>query len=93
MTNDEVKADLIAKVREQVQLLESSIPDTINRLDRAGSGVVDDHRASLERGKNYETSNKVQLAILRDFFERSAPPKSLDTKEFRGEVQNYYNLI
>lgn len=90
ITDQEVLDDLIDKVRSQFDLFSSKIPEMVKKLDRAGTGIVKDHRDAMDKGQYYREANKVVLACLQQFTQDSSPPRSLNIREFRAEVHNLY---
>lgn len=56
--------DLKDKVRGKVLEMASEVAGHIQKLDRAGAGIIDEHIKALEEGQDYRMANLVLLAIL-----------------------------
>ena len=87
------KEDLIHKVKCAFQEMLNDVETLVEKLDRSGSGVVDDHHKNSAHGKPFVIPRKVVLALLKEFDQRNQPPTFLLTKEFTRDVNNYYTLL
>lgn len=56
--------DLKDKVRGKILEIASEVAGHVQRLDMAGSGIVEEHLKALEEGQDYRVANLVLLAIL-----------------------------
>lgn len=84
--------DLKEKVNELHDDLKLRINWYIDKLIASGSGVLQAHES---QNCNWIEARKVFIAILMDATtgQEGLLPRSMDAREFKSDVKNYYNLI